>query len=437
MNSHLNIFKTYTNSNREFQLENDLTRAFAITLQEDSLFFNEVIKEIFKGTKFYAQLFESLTSENKINIDIQQKTSTISEYKHLFAITLSETNIGNFWKSMYNRQFDPICDLVIQINNIFLIIEVKRDKIDCTDQLYNQILNIVRVNGENIDSLDENEFSKIITPIDLNWVNLMSIATRVLSFEKSYGNKNRFLNDFVDLVKNHNYKWLPEVPINSLKFNDKELIYQRIESAIIEASKNNKEIIKLNSNDRLGIAFPKEWAQEILFSINQNGDLEIAIYPGNTKSQGQILFKKNPSFSNEIQILNEKYTLEQTYHIKFTSFQKYFTGLWFKETDLINNFYTSSNFIRYTGRKRRESDWKKLEDLFDKNFKFDWRSQCNWLNKIQKSKKTQFDISFGYELALKISFDKLKSLDTEKQDIDNLTAIIIDIYNNFKNNLLI
>ena len=37
MNSHLNIYRTYTEINRKYQLENDLTRALAIALQEDSL----------------------------------------------------------------------------------------------------------------------------------------------------------------------------------------------------------------------------------------------------------------------------------------------------------------------------------------------------------------------------------------------------------------
>lgn len=436
MNSHLNVFKTYTNSSREYQLENDLTRAFAITLQEDSLFFNEVIKEIFNVKKFYTQLFDSLTNENKINIDIQKKARSITEFEHIFAIALSETKIGNFWNSECNQIYDPICDLVIQLNNIYLVIEVKRENIDCTDQLYNQVLNIICANDVNINSLNENEFGEKITPFDLNWVSLMSIATRVLSFENSYGNKNRFLNDFVDLVKNHNYKWLPQGSISSLNFNNKELIFQRIELAIIEASKINKEINKLPNNDRLSISFPKDWAKEILFSINDNGDLEIAIYPGNTKSQGEYLFKKNPSFINEVQILNEKYTVNQTYHIKFTSFQKYFTGLWFKETDLINNLYTSSNFMKYTGRKKRGNDWFELETLFDNNLNYDWRKDCNWINKIQKSGKSQFDISFGYELAISIPFNKLKSLDTEKLNINNLATIIIETYSIFKNNLL-
>jgi len=192
MNNHLNIFKTYTNSQRTFQLENDLTRAFAISIQEDSLFFNEILKEVFNGTNFYSQLFDSLESETIISIDIQKRTSQISDYDHIFAITLSEAEIGDFWKAKNNRNYDPICDLVIKINNVYLIIEAKRDNFDCTAQLYNQILNVINAVDQNTASLNKIEHGNIITPIDLNWSKLMAIAVKVLSFEKSFGNTNRF-----------------------------------------------------------------------------------------------------------------------------------------------------------------------------------------------------------------------------------------------------
>lgn len=436
MNNHLNIFKTYTNSQRTFQLENDLTRAFAISLQEDSLFFNEILKEVFNGTKFYSQLFDSLESETIISIDIQKPTSQISDYEHIFAITLSEAEIGDFWEAKNNRNYDPICDLVIKVNNVCLIIEAKRDNFDCTAQLYNQILNVINAADENTASLNKIQHGNIITPIDLNWSKLMAIAVKVLSFEKSFGNTNRFLADFVSLVKSHNYRWLPESPINSLQSNNRDSILRRVDSAIIEASKTDNNITKLHSNDRLGIVFTKGWAQEVLFNINENGDLTVAIYPGNTKGQGHTLFRTNPVFNKEIQILSETYSVDKTYHIKFTSFQKYFTGLWFGDNELKNDLYTQNNFHKFTGRKKRGKDWDDLETLFDNNLKYDWRIECEWNEKILKSGKNQFDISFGYQIAVKIPFNKLKELDTERSHVNNLTKMIEEINQIFSSNLL-
>ena len=436
MNSHLNIFKTYTNSQRSFQLENDLTRSFAISLQEDSLFCNEILKEIFNGTKFYNQLFDSLESETTISIDIQKRASQISEYEHVFAITLSEAEIGNFWEAKNNRNYDPICDLVIKINNVYLIIEAKRDNLDCTAQLYNQILNVINAEEEKTTSLNKVEHGNIVTPVDLNWPKLMAIAVKILSFEKSFGNTNRFLADFVSLVKSHNYRWLPESPINSLQSNNRNSILRRIDSAIIEASKVNNQIEKLHYSDRLGISFNKDWAQEILFDINKNGDLTVAIYPGNTKAQGYALFKTNPVFSDKIQILSEAYPVSKTYHIKFTSFQKYFTGLWFSDNELKNELYTQNNFQEFTGRKKRGKDWNDIETFFEKNINYDWKVECKWNDKILKSGKNQFDISFGYEIVVKIPFNKLKELDTTQANLDNLTRMIEEINQVFNENLL-
>lgn len=432
MNSHLNIFKTYTRETRSFQLENDLTRAFAISLQEDSLFFHELLKEIFKETPFYRQLFGSLESETTISIDIQQKASQVTDYEHIFAIALSEAEMSDFWESKNNIEYDPICDLVIRINSVYLIVEAKRDRTDCTTQLYNQVFNIIKSNEENTISLSKQTHENFITPYDLNWKKLMSIAVRVLSFEKSFGHTNRFLSDFVSLVKSHNFKWLPESPISSLQSNNRSAILRRIESAIIEASKFDDKISKLPYNDRLGIVFLEGWAQEILFDINEFGDFCAVIYPGNTREQGKELFKHNLEFKEKINLLEESYQVTKLYHIKFTSFQRFFSGLWFNNTQVEGELYTISNFQEFTGRKRRE-EWGKIENLFDNFLRYEWRKQCRWNEAIINSGKTQFDISFGYELVVTIPFHKLKEVDTEQYELTNLIELIKNIYSEFRN----
>lgn len=282
MNTHLNIFKTYADANGNYQLENTLTRALAISLQEDTLFFHEVLKFIFNNTPFYNQLFGT-TNANTIrsSIDIQVNAKQIQECEHLFAITLSETEMGNFLEQHNHEQYNPICDLVIKLDSIYIIIEVKRDGVDATAQLYNQVYNILKQN-EMIDVLDKTIHLQYITPIDLKWSKLMQIAKRVYDVEKSMNTNNRFLVDFIDLIRNHNYTWLPEIPINNLKPNNKYEITRRIESAINQACEMT-DVEKLNFMTRLGMSFNKDWANEILFNVNDSGGLDITIYPGNTK----------------------------------------------------------------------------------------------------------------------------------------------------------
>lgn len=435
MNSHLNIFKSYTNTNRTYQLENDLTRALAISLQEDALFFHEVFKEIVEGTHFYNQLFESLESETNINISIQKKASQLAHFDHIFAISLSEAEMADFWEQNHHKHYDPIYDLVIQMNHILLVFEAKRDHVNGTAQLYNQILNITKTANEPHDFNKEN-YGEVVTPFDLNWPRLMAIAVKVASFEKTMNSQNRFLADFISLVKQHNFRWLPEPCIAALQPTDKRAILRRIESAIEEVAKTT-EISKLTYNDRIGVEFYKNWAKEILFSINDKGNLGISIYPGNTKSQGSSLFEKNQRFSEKLLILGEEYKVNYSYHIKLTSFQRYFQGLWFAETDLKKPLYTNANFNKYTGRKKRGNQWEQLEQLFDESLNFDWRKQCDWENAVIGSGKNQFDISFGYEVHMEIPFHKLKTLDQNQAELNTLIHLIKEIHTSFSTELLL
>ena len=435
MNSHLNIFKTYTKSNRTYQLENDLTRALAISLQEDSLFFHEVLKEILEGTNLYNQLFESLESETNVNIDIQKRASQITSFDHIFAISLSESEILDFWEQNHNKNYDPICDLVIQINNILLVFEAKRDNVNCTAQLFNQILNITNSENEP-QAFNKENYGEIITPFDFNWPRLMAIAVKVSSFEKAMNSQNRFLSDFISLVKQHNFRWLPEPSISSLQPTNKRPILRRIESTIEEVAKIT-EIGKLNYTDRLGLEFYKAWAKEILFSIKDNGNLGVSIYPGNTKGQGYSLFETNPKFSDTLNILENEYRTNYSYHIKFTSFQRYFQGLWFSETDLKKPLYTKENFHKYTGRRKRGVQWNEIETLFNESLNYNWEKQCNWENAIINSGKNQFDISFGYEVHIEIPFERLKELDQTQNDLNNLIKLIVAIHEKFSNDLLV
>ncbi len=435
MNSHLNIFKAYAKDNREYQLENDLTRAFAICLQEDNLFFHEVLKEII-GKAYYNQFFGSYENEANIEIDIQKGADKINDFEYIFAISLSdnEMSVDNFWEQKNETEYITICDLVMKIDNVLFVFETKRNNVDCTSQLYNQIFNISKHNNDF-------EFNKQnVTPFDLNWRKLMQIATRVYSVQKSTNQVNRFLSDFIDFIKIHNFTWLPESCLASLSSVNHSAIYRRIKTAITLLAKEEKSKISLlDYRDRLGVDFPKPWAKELLFSIiKEKGDLVVSICPGNTKGQGIELFSKTPKFNNKIILRGEVFNYYHYYHIKFTSFQKYFTGLWFGDDKLktnIDQLYNNDNFWKYTGRNKRGQHWNNIENLFDQHFNYDWREQCDW-NGIINSGKNQFDMSFGYVIELIIPFKKLQELDKDPNNLEGLKDLINDIYHSLSNDLL-
>ncbi|WP_312748027.1 hypothetical protein [Sphingobacterium multivorum] len=435
MNSHLNIFKTFSKEERTYQLENDLTRAFAICLQEDALFFHEVLKVIFNDDKELELLLSNVETENKLYINIQESSSDIKTYDRIIAVSLSENemNIESFKNQVHLKKYDPICDIVIILNEIVIIVEAKRDNVDCTAQLFNQAYNIVR-NSNNTEN-----FNNIVIPVDLNWKKLMQIASKVYSFQKTVGQVNRLTLDFINLVKGHNPNWLPETPIAALLSTQTTGIHRRVESALnyLDIKSDFK---KLTYSDRLGLLFTKPWAQEILFHVAENGNLEITVYAGNTKGQGWHIFSKDVQIAKDLKIEGVYYTVNQRYHIKLTSYQKFFAGLWvddeaFKKPGL----YSTQNYHNYTGRNvKSKGDWNAVEQLFDDYFApdYNWKEALNWQEKVINTNKTQFDLSFGYELFVVIQFHELKKRDTLSTNLDGLTGLIASIYRSFENDLI-
>ncbi|MBH0058090.1 hypothetical protein I6F65_14095 [Pseudoalteromonas sp. SWXJZ94C] len=431
MNKHLNIFTTYAKDNRSYQLENDLTRSLAICLQEDALFFHEVLKSIFSGSNLFDQLFENLDGETNVQIEIQKQASQITDFEKVYAVTLSEAEMFNFWVQTDHTEYDPICDLVITVNDVLIVVEAKRDNIDCTAQLYNQVFNILKKQNINIEEHKAN-----ITPFDLNWKKLMLIAVKVASFEKTTNNSNRFLTDFIQLVKNHNFRWLPETPIGSLQCGNKKSIERRIESALTQFCNDNGTVQKLTYNDRLGTTFSKDWANELLFNIDANtGDLIVNIYPGNTKGQGYEIFQSGLQFTEHLKINNQLYKANKNYHIKLTG-QSYITGLWLSDSDFKKPLYTKQNFNKYTGRFKRES-WGTIEALLDDHISTDWKNECKWEGKILSSNRTVFNISFGYHISITVPFEELSQLDIKHDHIAPLANLINSIYKAFERSLLI
>lgn len=377
MNKHLNLFNSYSKENKNYQLENDLTRALAICLQEDKLLLHEFLRKIFMNTTSYSKLFDEYSKDSKVNIEIQKEISALESFEHIFAVSLTSCsmNVNNFFNSEHHTDYDPICDLVITVNNTVIIVEVKRDATDCSHQLYNQLFNAFKSSG-----ITKLTIEQPVTPVDLNWYKLMEIVVNVNNFHKNTNTSNRFLRDFIQYVRQHNYNWLPEASISSLFPDNKNAIYRRIRTAVENASIDQLE------NERIGFKFPKPYADELIFRIRDNGDLEIALYPANTKAQGYHIFNKgdSPQFQKQIEVEGHMYDVHKAFHIKFSSFQKYFAGLWFKESELVKELYTNNNFHKYSGRKKKGQDWDELEKLFNSSFKteYNWEKYSNWKTKI-------------------------------------------------------
>lgn len=434
-NPHLNHFHTYSRVERENQLENDLTRAFAISLLENPLFLHEVLQFIFSQNNekdFYSKQFSNINSDSKIDITIQRSVASLNSPTHLFAVSVTgiEMNTNDFSLQKDNKDYDPITDLVIELNDVAVIFEVKPNNIDCIAQLYNQAYNAMKYLG--IEWLGQ------VTPVDLSWSKLVDLCIKVMNFQKLNGLKSKILEDFIETLKAHNPHWFPVFCLNNLEMEGNIPI---IRSRILQALQQGKRT--LIQSDRLGFRINQQWAEEVLINIHSNsnltlhdGEINFSVFPGNTKAQGFHIFRNQgePVFREFIKIKGKEYKLALGIHLKFSHFQKYFTGIDVLPSDFKIPLFTYDKFITISGRQYRGNDnWKDLENIFDEHFKkeIDWKEICGWKENLIESNRTYFDLSFGYELTLSLPYNFIREIDKDNDDISSLTELINQIGDEF------
>jgi hypothetical protein len=412
-------------------LENNLTRAVAICLQENTILLHQALKEIL-GLE-YDTIFAYHSKLSQLDIKIQEPINNIEGAEKIFAVSLTglEMQPDNFFNQEKSEieDYKPITDLSIRIDNIIIIFEVKPHDVPCTNQLYNQAIRI-----DNIVGIDP---GKNIFPRDLNWRKLMKMIINISTFYKYTGQPARILEDFITLIKAHNYNWLPEKSFAQLDSENIPLMEARLNTAIISAQNQS-----LEAKDRYGFVYNKPWAQELLFKFetyNNELCLSVAICPGNTKAQGRNLFSSGrlPVFNQEIYITGKRYEVNQSIHLKFSHFNKYFTSIDGSLTDIKNGNF--NQLLNISGRKKRGGDnWEVLVNTFDIIFRdgFDWKKSCNWEHSLVNSGRTYFDLAFGYILKSYIPIKVIQNIDIKSEDIKPLSNFLDEAAKQFNSILL-
>jgi hypothetical protein len=255
------------------------------------------------------------------------------------------------------------------------------------------------------------------------------------------GQSSQFLSDFITLIQGYCPSWIPMQPLSNIgpDASNDHLRWLRLSTAIKSSKKAN---VALDFNDRIGLDLKEPWVNELLFSFSKDEKgvpvLNINMYPGNTKNQGWHLYNaENLNWRNKshINIAGVEAKLSYYCHIKFTSFQSYFTGLDFGPSKLKpgKSICEPKNF-NISGRKKREN-WDQLAAFFDDHFieSYNWRKVCQWDKKIIESGKNQFDISFGYCVYVKIPYSNLREIDNTLDTESGLSDFICQAYQEFKN----
>jgi hypothetical protein len=434
MNRHLNIFHTYTKVNREQQLENDLTRALAICLQEDTLFLHSILRAIL-DQQSYDSLFMDSSGETKISIEIQKNVETLEAFNKLYAVSITGLELvkSDFFNQKKLENKDHITDLAILTNDIAIIVEIKPGDSDCTWQLAQQAYKAIESTKINFSS---------VVPIDLNWKKLMAIAVQVSNFNRASGNYSRFLNDFIQFIRGHNHTWLPVAQFSSLlnSMTKAKAYYQRA-NAVLLSMADQHEV--LDYSDRMGLKLNLGWAQEIVFNFWNYKKSEAALYfgfwPGNTKGQGTRMFaeigKKQWTPPSSIELLGHSFRVKWGYEIKFCHFNAYVSNLVIDDSKVKpgKKILSSHTHHKHTGKYEHQY-WGNLEAFLDDYLveTFNWRKELGWNTHFVNTNRSYLTLSIGYQIETIVPVSFLQQIDTSQSDFTNLTALFIEMKDKYQ-----
>lgn len=439
MNTHLNLFRFFNESEEKEFIENNLSRAFALCMTSNSFFLNEYARKIVSPDD-YQYLFSSMNSDTKCIVDIQIDTANLEMegYKTLYAVAMttdSSLNLDDFFKQSEFSDKKNITDILITIKDVGIIIEVKRSGEDCKAQLFNQALPFIKSEIE-------------VKPIRCSWQDVVKLLEKVKNVQQLVSQPSPFINDFLELSEIRYPEWFEPKPFNVIHFSELEgtpnhtQLMKRMRQALAEVSAIAGEDYQLLPyNNRLGISVPFGWASEVIPYFTCHDDkakqyVDFCIWPGNTKTQGGLVFDKSLDWTKikYLTISGKKYAVDVTCHVKLCHFNAYVSGLTYSDADVLKPLHTVENYYNQSG-KWKISTWKDFEKLMDEHFKpeFDWREKCGWEINFTKTDRTYFTMALGYEVCLSIPFSDFKALDKNEADIKKVANLINSIVKAFKN----
>lgn len=451
MNRHLNLFRAFSQEQSKENIEDNLSRALVLCLKDNTLFFHEFLKTIIASGpqgNDYDYLFANDSQDNRVDIDIQIDVTSLNdaEFKRIYAVavTTEELDMLGFfdYKFAQHNNYRPITDIFITVNDIAFVFEVKRWGEDCRQQLYNQIYKLTTKDEKEEGSKTEKIQNKnLVIPISLDWKAIMLMVTRINNFCNMVNTPSVFLKDFINLVYTFNNNWLPITPFSSIS-NSRDMDAKRQQRLIAAINQAPEYMEPLNYNDRVGFGVNFGWAKEILpyfeRDLKDNLTLNTYVWPGNTKGQGWKVFYSDKiedlSSHKEVKIDDETFPVQIENELKFCHFNKYISGLDFKDNVTSKELVNTANFEKFAGKHNRE-DWPKLEAFFDEHFKpeFDWREHSGWIKNFVNTNRTYLTLAIGYQVRTKIPYEYLQNTDKKEADLEKVSKVFEQIHEFYKN----
>lgn len=214
-NTHLNIHQPYSQANNA--KENNYSRGLALCLMHDPVFLQTFM------IKILGKLPESLTKDS-IQINIQQGLAgkDAEDFNSIIGIALTPNSLESpkFLRQKAIPNKEQITDLFIQVNDIAIIIEVKKYQEEHVfKQLSNQI-NLLLDTPPDQQPASANATSQTQVKLQqLSWGDVLQMMETSLQFEKITNQANPFVHDFIRLCKSTYANWFNPKPLSQIPWD--------------------------------------------------------------------------------------------------------------------------------------------------------------------------------------------------------------------------
>lgn len=282
MNAHLNIFNNYREDYNN-PLENNLTRAFIITLKNEPNLLRD-----------FMYLISNEMVWDEIFVSIQDKNKDVGGFKRIIGLALTSEDIPQkaIDQIAARGSTTPIPDFLIYNGSTLIVGEVKKHSENPIAQLKNQ-LNYMISNSES------EEEPAVVQYQALSWtVILTKLIIPHINYNQRSALKPLWALNFKEYIATHYTDWLPVPTLDKIDFKTET---DSVTNTLIE-----KRLYSIQSLIRFGtpqywvggrITLPLNfgWATEghVILTRHHNRNLvQVTIWPADTKAQGIESFRE-------------------------------------------------------------------------------------------------------------------------------------------------